>query len=405
MAIDNKGSSKKINEKYSFVLHLYSSLINGQKAVVTLFSIPVFFDILVSDKKSSDKCEIKVRDILSDSKVKIIKIEYIKAFPFRDYHTEKKTYLRIYTSDTGKRKTAMKAIQDNNYKTALDDLYLFYCKVARENGIQLSGWSMLTLLRDHTLVLTWNIETQSRKLDEFAKVLNLNQKRFIMKRAYHLNILEWMWERITGKFETRDEILKWKYREKIGAKSENIFKKRSTVKVSEEGKEDPEEKEYLGGPIKIKISIEDNFTSSFLKLPGYVLIDIRVHLKKRFPCSEVKKEGSLKFFLQKFSLNNTLRYQELLVNQSIINDYKDVASIAYVSLFDAYYRANEMKGIETKRPVTGLDFASLYSSLIMAYNLSPKKIIFDPKDADIAQNNENNLHKIEFSFNKLIVQT
>ncbi|CAI2186183.1 20207_t:CDS:2 [Funneliformis geosporum] len=376
MAIDNKGSSKKINEKYSFVLHLYSSLINGQKAVVTLFSIPVFFDILVSDKKSSDKCEIKVRDILSDSKVKIIKIEYIKAFPFRDYHTEKKTYLRIYTSDTGKRKTAMKAIQDNNYKTALDDLYLFYCKVARENGIQLSGWSMLTLLRDHTLVLTWNIETQSRKLDEFAKVLNLNQKRFIMKRAYHLNILEWMWERITGKFETRDEILKWKYREKIGAKSENIFKKR-----------------------------KDNFTSSFLKLPGYVLIDIRVHLKKRFPCSEVKKEGSLKFFLQKFSLNNTLRYQELLVNQSIINDYKDVASIAYVSLFDAYYRANEMKGIETKRPVTGLDFASLYSSLIMAYNLSPKKIIFDPKDADIAQNNENNLHKIEFSFNKLIVQT
>ena len=62
------------------------------------------------------------------------------------------------------------------------------------------------------------------------------------------------------------------------------------------------------------------------------------------------------------------------------------------------------KGIETRRPVTGLDFASLYPSIIMAYNLSPEKFIFDPKDADIAQNNGNNLHKIEFSFNKDIVQ-
>ena len=40
----------------------------------------------------------------------------------------------------------------------------------------------------------------------------------------------------------------------------------------------------------------------------------------------------------------------------------------------------------------------------MAYNLSPEKFIFDPKDADIAQNNGNNLHKIEFSFNNHIVQ-
>ncbi|GBC02495.1 hypothetical protein RclHR1_04650012 [Rhizophagus clarus] len=42
------------------------------------------------------------------------------------------------------------------------------------------------------------------------------------------------------------------------------------------------------------------------------------------------------------------------------------------------------KEIESKRPVTGLNFASLYPSIIMAYNLSPEKFIFDPKDADIA---------------------
>ncbi|PKB92644.1 hypothetical protein RhiirA5_443929, partial [Rhizophagus irregularis] len=78
--------------------------------------------------------------------------------------------------------------------------------------------------------------------------------RFIMERAYHLNILEWMWERMTGSFKSSEEIIKWNYRGKVEAKSENIFKmKKYPVKAPEEGEEDPEEKEYMGGPIKIKI--------------------------------------------------------------------------------------------------------------------------------------------------------
>ncbi|RGB22170.1 hypothetical protein C1646_678030, partial [Rhizophagus diaphanus] len=111
--------------------------------------------------------------------------------------------------------------------------------------------------KDHTLVLTWDIEMQSQELE----------------RAYHLNILEWMWERMTGKFERKEEIIKWKYRGKIGAKSENDYIKKYPVKTPEKG-EDPEEKEYMGGPIKIKISAEEDFTSSFLELPGCVPIDV-----------------------------------------------------------------------------------------------------------------------------------
>ena len=109
---------------------------------------------------------------------------------------------------------------------------------------------------------------------------------------------------MTRKFETKEEILKWKYRGKIGAKSENNFKKKkNTIKAPEEGEEDTEVKEYLGGPIEIKISAEDVFTSSFLKLPGCVPIDVQVCLKKCYPRSEVEKEGSLKFFLKKCDLD------------------------------------------------------------------------------------------------------
>ncbi|CAI2194061.1 18225_t:CDS:2, partial [Funneliformis geosporum] len=67
-----------------------------------------------------------------------------------------------------------------------------------------------------------------------------------------------------------------------------------------------------------------------------------------------------------------LHCQELLVKLRQINDYKEVISIAHV---DSHYYANGMKGIETRRPIIGLDFISLYPSLIMAYNLSPVKII------------------------------
>ncbi|RIB08439.1 hypothetical protein C2G38_2211662 [Gigaspora rosea] len=510
MAIDNEGSTENINGIYCYVLRLYGQLIDGQKALVNLI------------------------------------VEHIKAFPFRGYNTEKKPYLQIYTNSTGSRKKAIKAIQDNNYETASDDIYLFYRKVARENGIQLTGWSILrkyiykkgkqtsplcshefhvsikefrpledlmtisdrfpisALLRDRTLILTWDIETQSRELGEFAEVLDQESKvfiicitlhwkddlkplkqiclvdvetapdpnwitiicgnqvnllkafalcwqafapdihidfndsdydwPFIIERAYHLDILEWIWERMTGESKTKEEILKWKYRGKIEAKSENNFNKKSEKYTTEEGEEDPEEKEFMMGPIKIKISAEEDFTSSFLKLPGCVPIDVRVCLKKHYPRAEVDKKSSLAFYLKLCGLD---------AKANMLYDKIEVASIAYVSLFDSHYCANGMKvrnllgayafkremvistripentekgkypgayvfppkkGIETRRPVMGLDFASLYPSLIMAYNLSPNKIILTHIEADIAQNNGKNLHKIEFTFNNRTVR-
>src|SRR3954451_9569791 len=102
--------------------------------------------------------------------------------------------------------------------------------------------------------------------------------------------------------------------------------------------------------------------------------------KKRYSSSEVEKKGLLKFFLKKCGLDakadmsynemwriylemkkdpspstarkmrevvnyciiDALGGQELLVKLSVINDYREVASIGYVSLFDAHYCANGM---------------------------------------------------------------
>jgi len=59
----------------------------------------------------------------------------------------------------------------------------------------------------------------------------------------------------------------------------------------------------MSGPIKIKINVKEDFIFSFLKLPGCIPIDVQVCLKRCFPYSEVEKEGSLKFFLQKCDLD------------------------------------------------------------------------------------------------------
>ncbi|CAG8829539.1 20104_t:CDS:1, partial [Dentiscutata erythropus] len=137
MAVDFEGSSGKKGEKNHYVLRLYGYLINGQKAVVTLTGIQIFFDTLVLENESVDNFKIKIDEILCNT-VNAYKIEYIKAFPLQGYHMEKKSYLRIFILSSGDRKKALQAIQNNNFETALDDMFSFHYKIARENGIAIS---------------------------------------------------------------------------------------------------------------------------------------------------------------------------------------------------------------------------------------------------------------------------
>jgi len=142
--------------------------------------------------------------------------------------------------------------------------------------------------------------------------------------------------------------------------------------------------------------------------------------------------------IAKYCIKDALSCQELMVKRNVINDYREVASIAYVSLFDSHYYAGGMKvcnllgaeawkrdilitlispkqkekvtfpgayvflpdkGLENERPVIGLDFASLYPSIIMNYNLSPEKMTLLPKEADNLKEAGETLYKIEFPFN------
>jgi len=305
---------------------------------------------------------------------------------------------------------------------------------------------------------------------------------FVVEKANRLRVLGWMFDRMSAsprRTTTDESVMRWNY-------------------VCDR---------------KIKISAEEAIICNFLKVPGCVPIDVRICFKKLYPKSETVKAGSLKFYLEvsglagkadmpikrmwqyyeealtvaaagagatasadaaehmrhvaHYCVIDSVRCQELLVRRAVLGDYREVATLAYVSIYDAHYYAGGMKvcnllgayaarrnilvsmvpnetaetgkypgayvfppekglvpdpvratavvdaiasgdpdavesalvAFATDRPVTGLDFSSLYPSLIMAYNLSSEKVILDPSDADALRAAGRDLHEINFPFN------
>ncbi|GES80527.1 ribonuclease H-like domain-containing protein [Rhizophagus clarus] len=447
----------------------------------------------------------------------LIWMEYIKAYPIREYHAEKKPYLRIVTPNKDLRFTALDIISSYNSKvdpeckieTASDDTGTYYHKVAREYRIPLSGWGLISNYRynfsapyytksqhcphafyvqidnfrpiedfellceiypsslftcDRALVLTWDIETYDsydlKPLEQIYLVdvetaLDLDWITIICgNQANVLKAFALCWKSFASDIQLgfNDSGYDWPF----------IVEKATKLNVLEWmgqyiKKEDRGSKKALGREsVNIKINPSLTFESSFLKLLGCVPIDVCTSFLQLHPRSE---KWSLRYFLEKYGLDgkadmpmsklwkyyseakdrasdsskkhmheianycviDALRCQELMVKSNVINDYREVALIAHISLFDSHYYAIEMKvfnllgaeawaqdilyttkisnqkasgkfpgayvflpekGLENKRPVTGLDFASLYPSIIMTYNLSPEKMVSTLSEAD-----------------------
>src|SRR4051794_29494376 len=261
--------------------------------------------------------------------------------------------------------------------------------------------------------------------------------RFIVEKANKLEILEWMFNHMSFKPSSLEKIIKWEYRYNM-------------IKVN-----------------------DGKFHSKHLKIPGCVAIDVRPCFMEFYSKDE---KSSLAYYLKECKLDNkvdlpihrmnkyyemalketnattaeqmhevakyciidALSCQRLMVKHNAINKYREVASVAFLSLFDTHYFAGGMKvcnllsasawqrgiltsmissqqtetgkfpgayifppvkGLENRRPVTGLNFASLYPNLIITYNLSPDEIILSQEHAVSVEQSNKKLHKIEFLFN------
>src|SRR6266542_1305200 len=163
MPADIEEYNEYIDNKSHYILRLYGSLVNGEKAVVTISGIKVFFDIRIPNNENIKLFESKIRDILTKEKngegetvdMDQVRIEYEKAFLIKRYHPEKKTYLHIVITTSKQKSIALniilkynseivKAEQEYKLKIASDNMSAYYRKVVREYKILLSGWALLT---------------------------------------------------------------------------------------------------------------------------------------------------------------------------------------------------------------------------------------------------------------------
>ena len=130
-----------INGMFTYILRVSGCLINGQKAVVNIMGIRPFFDVIVPEEVPLPMFKSKLVKILSNTLGSISKfgIRTISAFPFQEYHTKKKLYIRMRTWNHFDWHNVLKAVRGVGISTASDDLtpMYYYRKVACEKRLPL----------------------------------------------------------------------------------------------------------------------------------------------------------------------------------------------------------------------------------------------------------------------------
>ena len=96
--------------------------------------------------------------------------------------------------------------------------------------------------------------------------------------------------------------------------------------------------------------------------------------------------------LQNYISNN---YEDVYVNKNINYNIIDNNLHNFTKLYENYLNENEFR-----YPISGLDFSSLYPSLIMAYNLSPEYLVIDKNYYKELKEKNIDMHEINFQFNE-----
>ncbi|RGB25281.1 hypothetical protein C1646_771967 [Rhizophagus diaphanus] len=338
-------------------------------------------------------------------------IENISAFPLQGYHIEKKLSSDDLTPIYYYRKVACEerlplsswAVLTNYSYTLSENGYLFRVSMGNYSSISDEDYNnplISSALSDESnvfmicMTVHWkddpnplkqiclvDVETAPDPPPDIEVGFNISQYdwRFIVKKAKKLGVLEWMFNQMSLKPSSLEKITKWQYQY-------------NAIKVN-----------------------DIPFHSKHLKIPGCVAIDVRPCFMKFYSKAE---KSSLAFYLNECGLeskldmpfNHMFKYYRNALKEADATTAKQMREIAEywmkvsnllsasawrkgiltstiserteTELFPGAYVYPPIKGLENRRPITGLDFASLYLSLIMTYNLSPDKIILSRKHAE-----------------------
>src|SRR5436190_4706639 len=340
----------------SYVLKLHGVLTNGQKVIVNIKNIKVFFDILIENVTINE-----VIDTLNTQNIPFYH-EIIEKYPIKGYNETKKKFLRVYTKNNQDRKDLINSVKEK-YQTYSDDLTSYYRKVARENDLHLTKWNIINSyyysnttfyvnnildielyegdisnIDEKILVMAWDIETYSNRpgalpmaqydgdevfmiciacawkdsITPIAKICISTQPLLPVEDwtiLYSSNQIELLTnfarcikqinpDIITG---FNDSGYDWPF---IIGKLEKFGLLQQFMKIITNRECSIEQIEtYNILENEIKISATDMIKAKYIKLPGILNIDTRICYKKIYPNSE---KSSLKYFLELENLEGKL---------------------------------------------------------------------------------------------------
>lgn len=101
----------------------------------------------------------------------------------------------------------------------------------------------------------------------------------------------------------------------------------------------------------------------------------------------------MKSFLLKY--NEIIYIDRTMQNDDMMKELKELNNYDILIKYIRYIIHND-----NRYPVTGLDFSSLYPSLIMTYNLDPSYLVRDENYKNYLESQGETFNKIEFTFNK-----
>ena len=163
MPVDVEDSNEYAGGLPTYVLRIYGALADGSKAEVTVTGIRVFFDVQVPDGVAPAAVEARLRGLIAAAgAAAALSFETVRAFPDRGYRREPAAFIRVVTANLQQRRAAFEAVRGASVgagagadetrlgetrllETKSDDRSAYYRKAARELGLPLSDWAVLSL--------------------------------------------------------------------------------------------------------------------------------------------------------------------------------------------------------------------------------------------------------------------
>ena len=131
-----------IIDKLSFgkyVMVLYGFTLDGTKTELTITGVIPYFDVMIPKGMSNEQFTVLLTNlIISESSDSYT--DDVQAYPIRGFNEEPVTFKRVFNTNLQNRKKTLTVVLNAGFETASDDRNNYHRKVAREYGLLLSDW-------------------------------------------------------------------------------------------------------------------------------------------------------------------------------------------------------------------------------------------------------------------------